>query len=118
MPKALFWLGSSRSDIRNFPADARGRAGYELYLVQSGLEPSDWKPMSSVGSGVQEIRVRTGREDRVFEDRVFYVAKFEEAIYVLHAFEKKTRKTAEADLDLARSRLRELLRRRRDPTRI
>ena len=113
MLKALFWLGSSRSDIRNFPGDARGRAGYELYLVQSGLEPSDWKPMSSVGSGVQEIRVRTEREHRVF-----YVAKFEETIYVLHAFEKKTRKTPKADLDLARSRLRELLRRRRDPTRI
>jgi phage-related protein len=111
--KALFWLGSSRSDIRNFPADARQRAGYELYLVESGLEPSDWKPMSSMGSGVQEIRVRTGREHRVF-----YVAKFEEAVYVLHAFEKKTRKTAKADLDLARSRLRELLRTRRATSKI
>ena len=108
MLKALFWLGSSRSDIRNFPADARRRAGYELYLMQSGLEPSDWKPMSSVGAGVQEIRLRTGREHRVF-----YVAKFEEGLYVLHAFEKKTRKTPMADLELARSRLRELLRRRR-----
>jgi len=107
MLKALFWLGSSRSDIRNFPADARRRAGYELYLVQSGLEPSDWKPMPSVGVGVREIRARTGREHRVF-----YVAKFEEGVYVLHAFEKKTQKTPKADLDLARSRLRELLKRR------
>jgi phage-related protein len=107
MLKALFWLGSSRSDIRNFPADARRRAGYELYLVQSGLEPSDWKPMPSVGVGVSEIRVRTGREHRVF-----YVAKFAEGVYVLHAFEKKTQKTPKADLDLARSRLRELLKRR------
>jgi phage-related protein len=113
MLKALFWLGSSRSDIGNFPADARQRAGYELYLVQSGLEPSDWKPMSSVGAGVQEIRVRTGREHRVF-----YVAKFDEGIYVLHAFEKKTRKTAKSDLDLARSRLRELLRTRRSATKV
>lgn len=69
--------------------------------------------MSSVGAGVQEIRVRTGREHRVF-----YVAKFEEAVYVLHAFEKKTRKTAKADLDLARSRLRELLRTRRAASKI
>lgn len=107
MLKALFWLGSSRSDIRNFPVDARQRAGYELYLVQSGLEPSDWKIMSSVGVGVQEIRVRTGREHRIC-----YVARFEEAVYVLHAFEKKARKTPKADLDLARSRLRELLKRR------
>jgi phage-related protein len=107
MLKALFWLGSSRNDIRNFPADARRRVGYELYLVQSGLEPSDWKPMPSVGVGVQEIRVRTGREHRVF-----YVAKFEEGVYVLHAFEKKTQKTPKGDWDLARSRLRELLKRR------
>ena len=89
MPKALFWLGSSRRDIGNFPDEARRRAGFELYLVQCGIEPSDWKPMSSVGTGVQEIRIRTGREHRVF-----YIAKFEEGIYVLHAFEKKTRKTA------------------------
>ena len=108
IPKALFWLGSSRSDIRNFPVDARRRTGYELFLVQSGLEPSDWKPMSSVGAGVEEIRVRTGREHRVF-----CVAKFEEAVYVLHAFEKKTRKTPKPDLDLARSRLQELVRTRR-----
>jgi phage-related protein len=77
------------------------------------LEPSDWKPMSSVGVGVQEIRVRTGPEHRVF-----YIAKFEEGIYVLHAFEKKTRKTPKADLDLAKSRLRELLSRRRAATKI
>jgi phage-related protein len=108
MLKALFWLGSSRSDIRNFPADARRRSGYEPYLVQSGLEPSDWKPMSSVGSGVQEIRVHTGREHRVL-----YVAKLQEAVYVLHAFEKKARKTLKDDLDLAGSRLRELLQSRR-----
>jgi phage-related protein len=113
MLKALFWLGSSRGDIRNFPSDARQRAGYELYLVQSGLEPSDWKTMSSVGAGVQEIRVRIGREHRVF-----YVAKFDEGIYVLHAFEKKSRKTPKADLEVARSRLRELLRTRRAATKI
>lgn len=104
----LLWLGSSRSDITKFPDDARRRAGFELYLVQCGIEPSDWKPMSSVGTGVQEIRIRTGREHRVF-----YVAKFEESIYVLHAFEKKTRKTSKADLDLGRARLQELMRRRR-----
>ena len=112
MLKALFWLGSSRSDIRNFPADAKRRVGYELFLVQSGLEPSDWKPMSSVGSGVQEIRVSTGREHRVF-----YIAKFEEAVYVLHAFEKKNRKTPKGDLELARLRLSELVRKRRAASR-
>ena len=73
---------------------AKRRAGYELYLVQSGLGPSDWKPMSSVGAGVREIRVRSGREHRVL-----YVAKFEEGIYVLHAFEKKSQKKSNADLE-------------------
>jgi phage-related protein len=60
--------------------------------------------MTSVGPGVAEIRIRTRQEHRIF-----YVATFEEAIYVLHAFEKKTRKTSDADLNLARRRLREFL---------
>jgi phage-related protein len=108
MPKTLLWLGSSRYDLRHFPRKARQRAGYELYLVQSGLQPTDWKSMPSIGVGVQEIRVHTE-----LEHRVFYVAKFEEAIYVVHAFEKKSRKTASYDLDLAKSRLRALLQKRR-----
>ena len=106
--KTLVWLGSSRYDLRHFPSNARQRGGYELYLVQSGLEPSDSKSMPSIGAGVREIRVHTE-----LEHRVLYVAKFEEAIYVLHAFEKKTRKTASNDLELAKSRLSELLQRRR-----
>jgi phage-related protein len=108
MLKALVWLGSSRSDVRRFPDDARQRGGYELYLVQSGLQPSDWKPMPSIGAGVREIRVHTD-----LEHRILYVAKFDEAIYVLHAFEKKSRKTARYDLELRNSRLSELLRIRR-----
>lgn len=108
MPKTLVWLGSSRNDLRHFPTNARQRAGYELYLVQSGLQPSDWKSMPSIGAGVREIRVHSE-----LEHRVFYVAKFEEAIYVIHAFEKKSRKTARYDLELAKSRLSELLQRRR-----
>jgi phage-related protein len=108
MLKALLWLGSSRDDVRDFPPDARSRAGYELYLVQTGLYPSDWKPMSSVGAGVREIRVRSGREHRIL-----YVAKFEEGIYVLHAFEKKTQRTSKADLERARQRLRKILKNRR-----
>jgi phage-related protein len=106
--KALVWLGSSRYDLRHFPRNARQRAGYELYLIQSGLQPSDWKSMPSIGAGVQEIRIRTE-----LEHRVLYVAKFEEAIHVLHAFEKKSRKTASYDLNLAKSRFSELLQKRR-----
>jgi phage-related protein len=103
--KPIEWVGSALEDLRDFPERARSRAGHQLHRIQDGLEPSDWKPMPSVGSGVREIRIRTGSQHRVF-----YIAKFEEAIYVLHAFEKKTQRTAKADLDLARRRLAELLR--------
>lgn len=105
--KPVIWLGDSRETIRGFPDDVRKIAGFQLWRVQRGLEPNDWKPMSSVGQGVQEIRIRTGAEHRVL-----YVAKFAEAVYVLHAFEKRTRRASKADLDLARQRLRALMNRR------
>jgi len=79
-------MGSSREDMRAFPKDARQRAGYELDQVQCRLEPSDWKSMASVGPGVREIRVHTR-----LEHRVIYIAKFEEGVYVLHAFQKRSR---------------------------
>jgi len=105
--KPLVCLGSSRDDLKHFPADARLRAGFELYRVQQGLEPRDWKPMPTVGKGVAEIRIRIGQEFRVL-----YVSKFAEAIYVLHAFEKKSQKTAQRDLAVATERLGQLLRTR------
>jgi phage-related protein len=101
------WLGSSLEDLRAFPDDARRGAGYQLGRVQQGLLPVDWKPMTTVGSGVMEIRIHT----RV-EHRVFYVAKFEEAVYVLHAFEKRTRQTPQSEIALAQTRLADLIRRR------
>jgi phage-related protein len=86
--KPLVWLGSSLEDLREFPNDARQEGGFQLRRVQKGLSPVDWKPMSAVGPGVIEIRIRVTQEYRVF-----YVAKFAEAIYVLHAFKKQTQKT-------------------------
>ena len=106
--KPLFWLGSSRNDLKAFPPDARRVAGFQLRRVQQGLEPNDWKPMPSVGPGVREIRIHTG-----LEHRVFYVAKFTEGVYVVHAFEKRTRKTPKQDLELARDRFRALVMKRR-----
>ena len=102
--KRLFWVGSSRDDVRAFPPDARRVAGFQLRRVQQGLEPNDWKPMPSAGAGVHEICIHTG-----LEHRVFYVARFEKGVYVLHAFEKRSRKTPKRDLDLARERLRVVL---------
>jgi phage-related protein len=108
MTKRLLWLGSARRDIRGFPEAARWIAGFQLFRVQQGLEPNDWKPMASVGAGVQEIRLHTETEHRVC-----YVARFLEGVYVLHAFEKRTRKTSRVDLELARTRYQELLEHRR-----
>ena len=90
-------------DVRDFPEGARREAGHQLHLVQLGQEPASWRPMPSVGPGVAEIRVHGETEHRVF-----YVARFREAIYVLHAFEKKSQKTPQRDIDVGRERLREL----------
>jgi len=97
--KSLKFIGSSLDDLRNFPAEARRQAGFELAAVQRGLEPSDWKPMNTVGAGVREIRIHI-----LGEWRVLYVAKFADAVYVLHAFQKKTRKTRREDIELAHQR--------------
>lgn len=86
---------------------ARGKVGHELFLVQQGLTPSDWKPMTTVGPGVVELRIHTGEEFRVS-----YLARFDEGVYVLHAFEKRSRQTRAVDLELARRRLRDLIRSR------
>ena len=102
--RPLAWLGSSLDDVRAFPAEAKRAAGYQLGRVQQGLMPDDWKPMSTVGAGVYEIRIHTE-----LEHRVFYVAKYEDAIYVIHAFEKRTTQTREADIALARRRLADCL---------
>ena len=107
--KPLLWIGSSRAALRAFPDEARREAGHELFKVQQGEEPSNWKPLPGVGAGVNELRIDTG-----VAHRVIYVAKFAEAVYVLHAFEKRSRKTRPADLDLAKSRLRQLLRHREE----
>lgn len=101
--KPLSWLGSSLDDLRAFPETVRREAGYQLGRVQQGLMPDDWKPMTDVGRGVYEIRIRTG-----VEHRVFYIAKYEEAVYVVHAFEKRTRQTRQSDIDVARKRLADL----------
>src|SRR5512145_2126606 len=110
--RSLVWLGSSREDLRAFPDAARRTAGFQLFRVHLGLDPDDWKPMPSVGLGVREIRIRTEAQHRVV-----YVTRFEEAIYVLHAFQKKSRKTARADVTLARSRYRLLIAGRSRPRR-
>ena len=101
--KSLYFVGSSLDDLRNFPAEVRRQVGFELYAVQRGFEPSDWKAMSTIGPGVREIRIRV-----LGEWRVLYVAKFADAIYVLHAFQKKTQQTRQEDIELARRRYQQI----------
>jgi len=101
--EAFEFVGSSLEDLKAFPAEARRAAGFELSFVQRGLEPSDWKPMKEVGAGVREIRIHV-----LGEWRVLYVAKCAEAVYVLHAFQKKTKSTSKEDIELARKRFREI----------
>ncbi len=103
MLRPIHWLGSSLNDIRAMPEHARRDIGVELTLVQGGDLPTDWKPMRSIGAGVMEIRVH-----RLGEFRVIYVAKFAEAVFVLHAFAKKSQKTARADIELAKLRYMQL----------
>jgi len=91
-------------DLRAFPASAKREAGYQLDKVQAGREPSDWKPMSAIGPGTLELRIH----DAAGAFRVIYVAKFEESVFVLHCFQKKTQTTSQADLELATKRYREL----------
>jgi phage-related protein len=103
--KPVEFLGSALEDLRAFPDAARREAGYQLNQIQHGREPDDWKPINTVGRGVREIRIR----DAAGAFRVLYVAKFDDALYVLHCFQKKTQKTSKADLNLASQRYRDLL---------
>ena len=93
-------MGSSHSDLKSFPDEARRDAGFNLDFVQRGLSPEDWKPMKTVGVSVNEIRVR----DATGAYRVIYLATRPEAVYVLHCFQKKTEKTSRHDIDLAKTR--------------
>jgi phage-related protein len=102
--KPVTFHGDSLDRLRDFPEDARREAGHELYQVQKGLDPSDWKPMPTIGAGVREIRIRDG----IGAYRVIYIATLADAIHVLHVFQKKSQKTAQQDLALAAARLRAL----------
>ncbi|HXE09007.1 MAG TPA: type II toxin-antitoxin system RelE/ParE family toxin [Acidobacteriaceae bacterium] len=107
--KEIEFLGSSLRDLQSFPKDVRRKAGFELQQVQRGFEPSDFKPMASVGAGVQELRIW----DLTGTFRVIYLARLEDAVYVLHAFQKKTQATAQRELEIARRRLKAQLQKMR-----
>ena len=104
--RPIEFRGSALEDLSRFPAPARRKAGFQLFQVQQSDDPDDWKPMTDIGPGVKEIRIR--EKDGAF--RVFYVACFAKTVYVLHCFQKKTQKTSDGDKDLAKRRYKELVR--------
>lgn len=98
--KPIEFLGDSLRTLREFPDDAKRQAGYQLDRVQHGLQPDDFKSMPTIGKGVEEIRVR----DDTGAYRVIYTARLADAVYVLHAFQKKTQATSKRDIELAKQR--------------
>jgi phage-related protein len=105
MRKLLKFEGSSREDLLSFPKPAIIRMGYELGKVQDGQEPTDWKPFSDVGPGVREIRIEVSGDDF----RSLYVVMLGSTVHVLHCFPKKSNKTRQADIDLAKKRYKALV---------
>ncbi|HQV81371.1 MAG TPA: type II toxin-antitoxin system RelE/ParE family toxin [Agitococcus sp.] len=101
--KPVVFVGSSLNDLRDFAPLARQMAGFQIDRVQNGLMPEDFKPMPNVGQGVYEIRVNVQGAWRVL-----YISRLEDAIYVLHCFQKKTLKTRKEDIDLAQKRYKEI----------
>ena len=106
--KRIQWLGTSLNTVRDFPENVRKLVGQELRFVQTGSMPTDFKPMTTVGAGAYEIRVRAGNQYRVI-----YVAKFAESVYVLHSFIKTTPKTSKPDLEIAKTQYATLIKERK-----
>jgi phage-related protein len=106
--KSIVFIGDSLKRLREFPEDARHDAGYQLDKVQRGQTPDDCKPMPAIGKGVEEIRIW----DDSGTYRVIYTARLRDAVYVLHAFQKKTQATSKRDVDVARQRLAQVLKER------
>ncbi len=103
--KPLRFVGDSLKALRAFPSDARHDAGFQLERVQRGEQPDDFKAMPSIGPGVEELRIR----EPAGTYRVIYTARLDDAVYVLHAFQKKTRATSREDVALARKRFRDII---------
>jgi phage-related protein len=104
--KVLRFLGDSHQALCGFPKDARQNAGRQLVKVQKGDLPDDFKSMPDLGKGVEEIRV--WEESGTF--RILYLARLDDAVYVLHAFQKKTQETSKRDKDTAKLRFKQLMR--------
>ena len=108
--KDVEFEGSSLADLRQWPAPVKTEAGHQIDRVQQGLDPEDWKPFKTVGPGVREIRIA----EEGGQYRVMYVQVIKHTVHVLHCFRKKGRQTSKPDVDLARKRYRDLVKRQRE----
>jgi phage-related protein len=106
--KPICFEGDSLRRLRDFPEDVRHDCGYQLERVQRGEQPDDFKPMPTIGKGVEEIRIR----DSSGAYRVIYTARLADVVYVLHAFQKKTQATSRRHIEIARQRFLQLRRRK------
>lgn len=103
--RPLLWVASSKKDYRQFPSRVQSGFGFELFLAQTGQHPPSAKPLKGLGSGIVEL-VEDFEGDAY---RAVYTVRFPEAVYVLHAFKKKSKRgiaTPQADIELIRRRLR------------
>jgi phage-related protein len=103
--RPIRFLGDSLKRLREFPDEVRQDAGYQLDKLQRGLQPDDFKPMPTIGKGVEELRVWD--ESGTF--RVIYTARLKATVVVLHAFQKKTQATSRQDMELAKRRWAQLI---------
>jgi len=108
--KPVAFIGRALDELKAFPDAARREAGFQIFNLQNGLDPDDWKPLVGIGQGVMEIRVHEGGEFRVV-----YVARMAEAVYVIHAFQKKGQRTAKRDLETIRGRYAAMIKQRGRP---
>lgn len=102
--RPLEWVGSSKDDLRDFPGEVQDHVGFALYQAQLGLKHRDAKPLATLGSGVLEIVSNFGGNAY----RAVYAVRFRFAVYVLHAFQKKSKRgiaTPQAEFDLVKRRL-------------
>jgi phage-related protein len=106
--KPIRFVGDAMAELRAFPQAVRQDAGYPLHRVQAGDRPADFKPMPTIGKGVEELRVR----DATGAWRVIYTARLTDAVYVLHAFQKKSQRTARANIEVAQKRFKQAMSRR------
>ena len=107
--RPIAWMGSAFADLLSFPEGIRKDAGYQLHRLQAGLEAADWKPMSEIGKGVAEVRLR----DNSGAYRILYLARYEDVVYVPHCFNKKTQRTSGHDKYIAKARFQAVLDARR-----